>query len=106
MTELDGPSCDSAPTGPVSGVNPLVYSGLPPGCRRLKSGTPIALDARATQDCRRRPSMRLKKLPRAKKTRRSSRFTLAVLAKRFAHVKNAQGFTWEAGAIAIGAVAI
>jgi hypothetical protein len=50
--------------------------------------------------------MRLKKLPRAKKTRRSSRFTLAVLAKRFAHVKNAQGFTWEAGAIAIGAVAI
>jgi hypothetical protein len=50
--------------------------------------------------------MRLKKITRAKKPRRADRFTLAVLAKRFAHVKNAQGFTWEAGAIAIGAVAI
>jgi hypothetical protein len=50
--------------------------------------------------------MRLKKLARAKKPRRSNRFTLAVLSKRFAHVKNAQGFTWAAGAIAIGAVAI
>ena len=50
--------------------------------------------------------MRLKKIARAKKPRRANRFNLAVLAKRFAHVKNAQGFTWEAGAIAIGAVAI
>ena len=50
--------------------------------------------------------MRLKKITRAKKPRRADRFTLAVLAKRFAHVKNVQGFTWEAGAIAIGAVAI
>jgi hypothetical protein len=50
--------------------------------------------------------MRLKKITRARKPRRANRFTLAVLAKRFAHVKNAQGFTWEAGAIAIGAVAI
>jgi hypothetical protein len=50
--------------------------------------------------------MRLKKLTRVKKSRRSNRFTLAMLAKRFAHVKNAQGFTWEAGTIAIGAAAI
>ena len=50
--------------------------------------------------------MRLKKITRAKKPRRADRFNLAALAKRFAHVKNAQGFTWEAGAIAIGAVAI
>ena len=50
--------------------------------------------------------MRLKKIARAKKPRPANRFSLALLAKRFAHVKNAQGFTWEAGAIAIGAVAI
>ena len=37
--------------------------------------------------------MRLKKITRAKKPRRADRFTLAVLAKRFAHVKNVQGFT-------------